>query len=201
MGRSAGTGRSPARARSSSSRSRAIRRAYSVSSIEDCSARPKVTSPTKARVGRRTRPNPKKAAPKLLAVATRPRATRPPDTAARNMFARPVDSAIVAARAPWSTKCSVVTNVTAAERGSPSSVVRASLSIAASPPPQRPRRRLLRPLADASRLFLDLLLGHGRSEMRPGRAAHLGGRRASPAGAGPGLPPAGGREDTAGGVA
>ena len=34
------------------------------------------------------------------------------------MVARPVDSAIVAARAPWSTKCSVVTNVTAAARGS-----------------------------------------------------------------------------------
>jgi hypothetical protein len=34
------------------------------------------------------------------------------------MLARPVDSAIVAERAPWSTKCSVVTNVTAAERTS-----------------------------------------------------------------------------------
>src|SRR4051812_11500095 len=34
------------------------------------------------------------------------------------MFARPVDSAIVAARAPWSVKCSVVKNVTAAGRGS-----------------------------------------------------------------------------------
>src|SRR5215212_6085427 len=86
--------------------------------MEVWSVRSKVTSPTKARVGSRTRPNPKKAAPKLLAVATRPRATRPPETAARNMFARPFDSAIVAERAPWSTKCSVVTNVTAAERGS-----------------------------------------------------------------------------------
>ena len=38
------------------------------------------------------------------------------------MFARPFDSAIVAERAPWSTKCSVVTNVTAAERGSAPSV-------------------------------------------------------------------------------
>jgi hypothetical protein len=46
------------------------------------------------------------------------------------MFARPVDSAIVVARAPWSTKCSVVTNVTATERGSPSSLLRASLSVA-----------------------------------------------------------------------
>jgi hypothetical protein len=51
------------------------------------------------------------------------------------MFARPFDSAIVAARAPWSTKCSVVTNVTAAERGSASSVLRGSLSVAATPPP------------------------------------------------------------------
>jgi hypothetical protein len=33
------------------------------------------------------------------------------------MFALPLDSAIVAAREPWSTKCSVVTKVTAAERG------------------------------------------------------------------------------------
>src|SRR3954449_1609610 len=98
--------------------------------MEVWSVRSKVTNPTKARVGRRTRPNPKKAAPKLLAVATRPRATRPPETAARNMFARPVDSAIVAARAPWSTKCPVVTNVTAAERGSASSLLRTSLSVA-----------------------------------------------------------------------
>jgi hypothetical protein len=74
---------------------------------------------------------PEEGRPKLLAVATRPRATRPPETAARNMFARPVDSAIVEARAPWSTKCSVVTNVPAAERGSPSSVLRGSLSISA----------------------------------------------------------------------
>jgi hypothetical protein len=48
------------------------------------------------------------------------------------MFARPVDSAIVAARAPWSVKCSVDTNETAAERGSPSSVLGGSLSIAAA---------------------------------------------------------------------
>jgi hypothetical protein len=34
------------------------------------------------------------------------------------MFARPVDSAVVDDRAPWSTKCSVVTNVTAGGRGS-----------------------------------------------------------------------------------
>jgi hypothetical protein len=36
---------------------------------------------------------------------------------ARNMFARPFDSAIVAERALWSTKCSVVTNVIAADGG------------------------------------------------------------------------------------
>jgi hypothetical protein len=49
------------------------------------------------------------------------------------MFALPVDSAIVAARAPWSTKCSVVRKVTAAERGSvPASLPGAfgSLSVA-----------------------------------------------------------------------
>jgi hypothetical protein len=44
------------------------------------------------------------------------------------MFARPFDSAIVAERAPWSTKCSVVTNVTAAERGSAPSVASWSLT-------------------------------------------------------------------------
>src|SRR5438094_631115 len=36
----------------------------------------------------------------------------------RNIVARAVDSAIVAARAPWSARCSVVTNVTAEGRGS-----------------------------------------------------------------------------------
>jgi hypothetical protein len=50
------------------------------------------------------------------------------------MFARPVDSVIVAERAPWSTKCSVVTNVTAAERGSALPVLRGSLSFAATLP-------------------------------------------------------------------
>jgi len=34
------------------------------------------------------------------------------------MLARPVDSAIVDERAPWRVKCSVVTKVTAAGRGS-----------------------------------------------------------------------------------
>src|SRR4029450_8231347 len=73
------------------------------------------------------------------------------------MFARPVDSAIVAARAPWSTKCSVVTNVTAAERGAASSVLRGSLSVAATPPPWRPRwrgayRRNRRPLEEDARV-------------------------------------------------
>jgi hypothetical protein len=35
------------------------------------------------------------------------------------MLARPVDSAMVAERAPWSVKCSVVMNETADARGSP----------------------------------------------------------------------------------
>ena len=59
-----------------------------------------------------------------VAVATRPSATSPADTAPMNMVARLVDSAIVAARAPCRVKCSVVTNVTAAGRGAvPSSPV------------------------------------------------------------------------------
>jgi hypothetical protein len=41
-----------------------------------------------------------------------------PGSAPAALRARPVDSEIVAARAPWSTKCSVVTNVTAGGRGS-----------------------------------------------------------------------------------
>ena len=46
-----------------------------------------------------------------------------------NMFARPFDSAIfIAARALWSTKCSIVTNVTAAEHGSAPSVASSSLT-------------------------------------------------------------------------
>src|SRR6516165_10160969 len=53
-----------------------------------------------------------------LAVAISPSATSPADTEPRNIVARPVDSAIVAARAPCRVKCSVVMNVTAAERGS-----------------------------------------------------------------------------------
>src|SRR5215472_4454543 len=56
------------------------------------------------------------------AVATSPSATRPADTAPTNIVARLVDSAIVAARAPWRVKCSVVTNVTAAGLGSAPSV-------------------------------------------------------------------------------
>jgi hypothetical protein len=42
-----------------------------------------------------------------------------PETDARNMLARPVDSEIVCERAPCSVKCSVVTNETADARGSP----------------------------------------------------------------------------------
>src|SRR5262249_27992128 len=58
-----------------------------------------------------------------VAVATSPSATSPADTAPMNIVARLVDSAMVAARAPCRVKCSVVTNVTAAGRGSvPSSL-------------------------------------------------------------------------------
>src|SRR5215469_15078436 len=53
-----------------------------------------------------------------VAAAISPSATSPADTEPRNIVARPVDSAIVAARAPCRVKCSVVTNVTAAGRGS-----------------------------------------------------------------------------------
>src|SRR5215813_4540653 len=53
-----------------------------------------------------------------VAVAISPRAMSPADTEPRNIVARPVDSAVVAARAPWRVKCSVVTNVTAAGCGS-----------------------------------------------------------------------------------
>src|SRR5215469_4409462 len=55
-----------------------------------------------------------------VAAAISPSATSPADTEPRNIVARPVDSAIVAARAPCRVKCSVVTNVTAAGRGSAS---------------------------------------------------------------------------------
>jgi hypothetical protein len=53
-----------------------------------------------------------------VAVATSPNATSPPDTDAKNVLARPVDSAIVAERAPCSVKCSVVMNEIAAALGS-----------------------------------------------------------------------------------
>ena len=55
-----------------------------------------------------------------VAVAISPSATSPADTEPRNIVARPVDSAIVAARAPCNVKCSVVMNVTAAGCGSAS---------------------------------------------------------------------------------
>src|SRR3954454_7434138 len=48
-----------------------------------------------------------------------PRATSPPDTDARKMLARPVASETVCERAPWSVKCSVVTNATTAAVGAP----------------------------------------------------------------------------------
>src|SRR5436190_13043736 len=67
------------------------------------------------------------------------------------MLARPVDSAIVAAREPCRTKCSVVTNVTAAGRGSfpPSSLpMLGSLSLAGTPPLDEPLDELERLVAD-----------------------------------------------------
>src|SRR3954466_16314308 len=51
------------------------------------------------------------------AVAMSPRATSPPDTEARKMLARPVDSEMVCERAPWRVKCSVVTSETVAAVG------------------------------------------------------------------------------------
>jgi hypothetical protein len=68
---------------------------------------------------------------RLLGVEVRVPADLPPGRAldayhgshrAEELVARPVDSAIVAARAPCKLKCSVVTNVTAAVRGSGSPV-------------------------------------------------------------------------------
>jgi hypothetical protein len=67
---------------------------------------------------------------------------KPPLTELRNIVARPVDSAIVAARAPCSVKCSVVRNATAAARGSapdpatldPASVVVVPLGLALERP-------------------------------------------------------------------
>src|SRR6516162_6358191 len=53
-----------------------------------------------------------------VAAAISPSATSPADTEPGNIVARPVDAAIVAARAPCRVKCSVVMNVTAAGRGS-----------------------------------------------------------------------------------
>ena len=57
------------------------------------------------------------------------RATRPADTEPTNIVARLVDSAIVAARAPCRVKCSVVTKVTAAGRGSVPSLPLVSLPV------------------------------------------------------------------------
>src|SRR5215831_3353703 len=95
-----------------------MRRANPRSSTPDWRTRWNVASPTKASVGRRMGPNMEKATPVLAAVATSPRAIRPPDTAPRNTLARPIDSEIVALRAPCSVKRSVVTNVTAPGRRS-----------------------------------------------------------------------------------
>ena len=95
-----------------------MRRANPRSSTPDWRTRWNVAGPTKASVGRRMSPNMEKATPVFAAVATSPRAIRPPDTAPRNTLARPTDSEIVALRAPCSVKCSVVTNVTAPARRS-----------------------------------------------------------------------------------
>src|SRR5215216_5472769 len=95
-----------------------MRRAYPRSSMPDCNVRSNVTSPTNASVGNSTSPNAKNAPPTLVAVATSPRAINPPETDAKNMLARPVDSAIVAERAPCNVKCSVVMNETAEAGGS-----------------------------------------------------------------------------------
>src|SRR5215469_5533133 len=86
--------------------------------MPDWSTRSNVTKPTNASVDSTTTPNAKNVAPIRVAAAINPSATSPADTEPRNIVARPVDSAIVAARAPCRVKCSVVTNVTAADRGS-----------------------------------------------------------------------------------
>src|SRR5919106_6885034 len=81
--------------------------------MPDCKVRSNVTNPTKATVGNSTSPKAKNAPPTPVAVATSPQATSPPETDAKNVLARPVDSAIVAERAPCRVKCSVVMNETA----------------------------------------------------------------------------------------
>src|SRR5262249_26017103 len=112
-----------------------MRRAYPRSSMPDCNVRSNVTSPTNASVGNSTSPNAKNAPPTLVAVATSPKAINPPATDAKNMLARPVDSAIVAERAPCNVKCSVVMNETAEALGSLAALPESwSAPIAITPP-------------------------------------------------------------------
>src|SRR5215468_2655174 len=75
-----------------------------------------------------------------VAVAIRPKATSPADTAPMKIVARLVDSAIAAARAPCRVKCSVVTNATAPGGGvAPSAPVFAFWSLLVVSPAFRRR--------------------------------------------------------------
>src|ERR671919_1302682 len=98
--------------------------------MPDCKVRSNVTNPTKATVGNSTSPKAKNAPPTPVAVATSPQATSPPETDAKNVLARPVDSAIVAERAPCRVKCSVVINEIAAALGSLASLDVAPIFVA-----------------------------------------------------------------------
>ena len=83
-----------------------------MSSIDACNARWKVTSPRKHSTGNSTNPNVYNAACDVCPANAK--ATNPADTDPRNTLARPLVSEIVAARAVWRLKCSVVRMVTAA---------------------------------------------------------------------------------------
>lgn len=76
----------------------------------------------------------------FVPAAALTRATSPADTEPTNIGARLIDSAIVAARAPWRVKCSVFTNVTAAGRGSSRSRVGLSGRISLGELANRQRR-------------------------------------------------------------
>src|SRR6266487_462686 len=115
--------------------------------MPDCSTRSKVTRPTKASVGSRM------SHADIGGGGDQPEPTRPPETAPRNMVARPVASAIVDYRAPCRVKCSVVTNVTAAGRG--------SMSAASADVDQGGRVAVNRCLlAFTAALFVDSWSGH-----------------------------------------
>lgn len=77
----------------------------------------KVASPTGASVGNREREGVERGAD-ASGGSDQPEGNQLPLTAPRNIVARPLASAIVEERALWRVKCSVVTNVTAAGRGS-----------------------------------------------------------------------------------